>query len=177
MQTDMGTSSDSLELSAWVPLAGAGGVAGPSVAGLTLNVSVVPLVRVGVFSPIAGMKTRLDLAALDASQLAKVTGSDPVYRVLRRPRLGKIRRIVRSSGSSPGSAVSERNASSASTSPTPAAAVREREVERFTHQELRAGLIYYVGKRSGQPGVSWSCVCVCSAAPARGGAVVTLVSR
>ncbi|KAK3912268.1 Chondroitin sulfate proteoglycan 4 [Frankliniella fusca] len=149
MQTDMTASSDALELSAWVPSRAGGALA------LTLNVTVVPLVRLGLFSPIAGMKTRLDLSALDASQLAKVTGSDPVYRVLRRPRFGKIRRIVRSSGSGgSGGELQQRNGTAPVAAPGPAQgpAVREREVERFTHQELRAGLIYYVGKRTGQPG-------------------------
>ena len=161
-QTDLAASSDSLELAAWMPLplsGGEGAGGGPRVPGLTLNVSVVPLLRLGVFSPIAGLKTRLDLSALDASQLAKVTASDPVYRVLRRPRLGRVRRIVRSSGSGgSGGSGPERNASSGAATPAPGgpggAGVREREVERFTHQELRAGLIYYVAKRTSQPGVS-----------------------
>ncbi|XP_052121677.1 chondroitin sulfate proteoglycan 4 isoform X2 [Frankliniella occidentalis] len=145
MQTDMTASSDAMELSAWVPSRPA------SVPALVLNVTVVPLVRLGLFSPIAGLKTRLDLSALDASQLAKVTGSDPVYRVLRRPRFGKIRRIVRSSGSSSGEQ-QQRNGTAPTAAPGASPAVREREVERFSHQELRAGLIYYVGKRTGQPG-------------------------
>ena len=140
MQSDMTTSSDSLELSAWLPL----GSNGPPLASPdhVLNVTVIPLVRIGAFSPIAGGKSRLDLSALDASQLASMTGGNPTYRLIRRPRLGRIRKIVRSSG--------ERSNGTS--------AVRERDADRFTHEELRSGLIYYVARRGqgGQPGVSQS---------------------
>ena len=75
MQTDMTTASDSLELSASIPDSVA------VVAGLELNVSVEPLLRLGNFTPIAGMKNKITLDILDATPLAKLTSSNPGYQV------------------------------------------------------------------------------------------------
>lgn len=71
---------------------------------------------------------------------------------------------MRSSGTSDKAELSRNGTGGNTSSPAAAAtavtgstpAIREREVERFSHQELRAGLIYYVGKRIGQPGVRTS---------------------
>lgn len=74
MQTDMTTPSDSLALVGWLPN-------GP-VVGLELNISVEPLLRMGNFSPTAGVRNRLTLRVLDASPLAKLTNSNPIFQVI-----------------------------------------------------------------------------------------------
>ena len=75
MQTDMTTASDTLELVASIPDSMA------VVLGLELNVSVEPLLRLGNFTPIAGMKNKITLDVLDATPLAKLTSSNPGYQV------------------------------------------------------------------------------------------------
>ncbi|XP_069672310.1 chondroitin sulfate proteoglycan 4 [Periplaneta americana] len=121
MQTDMTTPSDSLELVAWLADSDA------TVPGLELNVSVEPLLRLGNFTPIAGLRNKITLEVLDATPLAKLTSSNPIYQVLHRPRFGRLKKIIRSSGD-------RRSA-------------REREVSHFTHEEVKSGVIYYVARR------------------------------
>ncbi|XP_068083524.1 chondroitin sulfate proteoglycan 4 [Anabrus simplex] len=118
MQTDMTTASDSFEVSAWLPEGTA------VVNGLEVKVNVEPLLRIGNFSPIAGTKTRISLDVLDATPLAKLTNSNPSFQVLRHPRLGRMKKIIRSSGE-------KRN-------------MKEREVKHFSHEEIKSGVIYYV---------------------------------
>ena len=64
------------------------------------------------------MKTQLGQEHLDASQLAGLTNSNPIYFITNTPEHGKIMRIVRSSN--PGE------------KPT-----RDREVWQFTHEEVK----------------------------------------
>lgn len=71
------------------------------------------------------MKTQLGQEHLDASQLAGLTNSNPIYFITNTPEHGKIMRIVRSSN--PGE------------KPT-----RDREVWQFTHEEVKNGVIYFV---------------------------------
>lgn len=122
MQTDMTTHSDSFELSAMFPLEDS-----PNVTGLHVNISVEPLVKFGKFYPMAGTKTKLTTEHLDASPLRKLTSSDPVFKVLKKPRYGKLKKIIRSSGEK--------------------RTVKEKEITRFTHEEIRSGVIYYVARR------------------------------
>jgi chondroitin sulfate proteoglycan 4 len=75
VQTDMTTASDSMELLARLPNTET------TVHGLELNVSVEPLMQIGNFTPIAGMKNKITLDVLDATPLAKLTGSNPGYQV------------------------------------------------------------------------------------------------
>ncbi|XP_063215529.1 chondroitin sulfate proteoglycan 4 isoform X2 [Bacillus rossius redtenbacheri] len=118
MQTDMTTANDSLEVICSLGDTKSGG--------LEIKVMVTPLLRLGNFTPFSGARNKLTLDVLDATPLAKWTNSNPVFRVLRRPRLGRIKKIIRSSG--------ERRNS------------REREVSKFSHEELRSGVIYYVAR-------------------------------
>ncbi|RZF41494.1 hypothetical protein LSTR_LSTR000208 [Laodelphax striatellus] len=122
MQTDMTTHSDTFQMSARLPYESS-----PTVTGLWVNVSVEPLLKIGKFTPVAGVKTPFGTDVLDAGPLAKLTGSDPVYKILKRPRYGRIKKIIRSSG--------ERRM------------VKEKEVNRFTHEEIRSGVIYYVARK------------------------------
>lgn len=121
MQTIMSAPGDTFQLSAWI-------IETDSPPRIDLTVTVKPLLIVGLFTPIVGTKNRLGLSALDASPLAKVTGSNPFYEVLRKPRLGRLKKIIRSSG--------ERKT------------VKEKEVSKFTHEELKSGVIYFVIKKS-----------------------------
>ncbi|XP_075216320.1 chondroitin sulfate proteoglycan 4-like protein [Lycorma delicatula] len=124
MQTDMTTHSDSFQLAASSSLPTQNS---PSVTDLWVNVSVEPLLKLGKFIPLAGIKNQLTTETLDAGPLAKLTGSDPIFKILKRPRFGRIKKIIRSSG--------ERRT------------VKEKEVNRFTHEEIRSGVIYYVARR------------------------------
>lgn len=124
MQTDMTTHSDSFQLSAYSSLPAQNS---PTVSDLWVNVSVEPLLKIGQFIPLAGVKNQLTTDILDAASLAKLTGSDPIYKILKRPRFGRIKKIIRSSG--------ERRT------------VKEKEIMRFTHEEIRSGVIYYVARR------------------------------
>lgn len=123
MQTDMTTHSDVFELGAYFLLEDT-----PNVTGLIVNVSVEPLIKLGKFTPFAGTKTKLTTDALDASPLAKLTNSDPVYTIIKKPRYGKWKKIIRSSGEKK--------------------TVKEKEISRFTHEEIRSGVIYYVSRRN-----------------------------
>ncbi|XP_046998026.1 chondroitin sulfate proteoglycan 4 [Schistocerca americana] len=125
MQSDMTAESDAFQLRAWLP-DGASGAPAVVVDGIDVEVSVEPLVRIGNFTPTAGAKNRLGLHALDATPLAKLTNSNPTYLVERRPRLGRIKKIIRSSG--------EKRKE------------REREVKQFSHEEVESGVIYYVAR-------------------------------
>ncbi|XP_054277996.1 chondroitin sulfate proteoglycan 4 [Macrosteles quadrilineatus] len=122
MQTDMTTHSDTFELAATFPLEDA-----PVVTGLNVNMSVEPLIKLGKFFATAGNRTKLTTEALDASPLAKLTNSDPTFKVLKKPRFGRLKKIIYSSGEK--------------------RTVKEKEVTRFTHEEVRSGVIYYCARR------------------------------
>ncbi|XP_053634278.1 chondroitin sulfate proteoglycan 4 [Cherax quadricarinatus] len=89
-----------------------------------VRIVVVPLVETKPLSAAIGGRTRLSLEHLDASQLATTTGSNPVYKVKRRPRFGRIKKVSRRMQKS----------------------LRSHEVHEFTHEEIKAGLIYYIAR-------------------------------
>lgn len=124
MQTIMSAPSDAFQLSAWIIE-----IDNPTTVDLT--VLVKPLLVVGMFTPVVGTKNRLGISALDASPLSKITNNNPLYEVLRKPRLGRLKKIIRSSG--------ERKN------------IKEKEISRFTHEELKSGVIYYVVRKSVVP--------------------------
>lgn len=119
MQTDITVSNDSLELAAKL--------SDFEVKHIVVDVRVEPLMIVNPMVAIAGERNRLDLRYMDATPLAKLTSSNPVFAVTRRPKYARIKRIIRSSGDRKGT--------------------REREVGRFSHRELISGLIYIVCKK------------------------------
>lgn len=121
MQTIMSAPGDSFQLSAWI-------IETDNPPRIDLTITVKPLLIVGLFTPVIGTKNKLGLSALDASPLAKITESNPFYEVLRKPRLGRLKKIIRSSG--------ERKT------------VKEKEISKFTHEELKSGVIYFVVKKS-----------------------------
>jgi len=64
------------------------------------NVSVAPLVGSTIRKPIraiVGEKTPITTSSLDASRLSLLTNSNPTFTIIRKPRYGKIRKIVPSS--------------------------------------------------------------------------------
>ncbi|XP_053994110.1 chondroitin sulfate proteoglycan 4 [Hylaeus volcanicus] len=122
MQTDMTVSNDSLELTARL--------SGFEQKHIRIEIRVVPLMIMNPMIALAGEKTRITLKHMDATPLAKLTNSNPVYTVARKPRFGRVKRIIRSSSSS-----GEKRGT------------REKEVVRFSHQEVVSGVIYMVCKK------------------------------
>uniref|UniRef100_A0A0P4W161 Cadherin domain-containing protein n=1 Tax=Scylla olivacea TaxID=85551 RepID=A0A0P4W161_SCYOL len=117
MQVEMTEPADNFQVDIWTWEA--------TVPGVEVRVAVSPLIESNPMTAVVGGRTRLTLEHLDASQLATVTGSSPVFKVKRRPRFGRIKKVtrrVRRSG-------------------------RSHEVQQFTHEELRAGVIYYVARK------------------------------
>lgn len=121
MQTVMSAPGDSFQLGGWI-------IEVENPPRVEINVVIKPLIITGIFTPIVGTKNRLGLSVLDASPLAKVTNSNPVYEVIKKPRLGRLKKIIRSSGE-------KKN-------------IKEKEIGRFSHEELKSGVIYYVTKKS-----------------------------
>lgn len=121
MQTIMSAPGDSLQLSGWI-------IETKNPSRVEINVVIKPLMISGIFIPVVGSKNRLGLSVLDASPLAKVTNSNPVYDVIKKPRLGRLKKIIRSSG--------ERKN------------IKEKEITKFSHEELKSGVIYYVTRKS-----------------------------
>ncbi|XP_012264856.2 chondroitin sulfate proteoglycan 4 [Athalia rosae] len=119
MQTDMTVSNDSLELAAQL--------SDFEAKRILIEVRVEPLMIVNPMIAIAGERNRLDLRYMDATPLAKLTSSNPTFSITRKPKYARIKRIIRSSGDRRGT--------------------REREVGRFSHQELISGVIYIVCKK------------------------------
>ncbi|CAK9831143.1 Chondroitin sulfate proteoglycan 4 [Anthophora retusa] len=122
MQTDMTVSNDSLELTAKL--------SGFEQRHIRIEIKVVPLMIMNPMIALAGEKTRITLQYMDATPLAKLTTSNPVYTIIRKPKFGKIKRIIRSSSSS-----GEKRGT------------REKEVIKFSHQELMSGVVYMVCRK------------------------------
>ncbi|XP_014468132.1 PREDICTED: chondroitin sulfate proteoglycan 4 isoform X2 [Dinoponera quadriceps] len=122
MQTDMTVLNDSLELSARL--------SGFEQQHIRVDIKVIPLMIMNPMIALAGEKNQITLRYLDATPLAKLTTSNPLYTIVRKPKFGKIKRIIRSSSSS-----GEKRGT------------REREVARFSHQEIVSGVIYLVCRK------------------------------
>lgn len=122
MQTDMTVSNDSLELTARL--------SGFEQKRIRIDIKVVPLMIINPMIALAGEKTRITLQYMDATPLAKLTSSNPIYTIIKKPKFGKIKRIIRSSFSS-----GEKRGT------------REKEVSKFSHQEVMSGVIYMVCKK------------------------------
>ncbi|XP_050522785.1 chondroitin sulfate proteoglycan 4 [Daktulosphaira vitifoliae] len=121
-QTDPTVPADALRLSAQMHCEES-----PVVRNLWLNISVEPLVKTGAFYPLTGLKSQLGVQVLNAEMLAKTTNSDPKYKILKKPKYGKLKRIVRRSGDM--------------------VVKREEEVMQFTHGEIASGVVYFAAKK------------------------------
>ncbi|XP_050584236.1 chondroitin sulfate proteoglycan 4 isoform X1 [Bombus affinis] len=122
MQTDMTVSNDSLELTARL--------SGFEQKRIRIEIKIVPLMIMNPMIALAGEKTRITLQYMDATPLAKLTSSNPIYTIMKKPKFGKIKRIIRSSSSS-----GEKRGT------------REKEVTKFSHQEVMSGVIYMVCRK------------------------------
>ena len=95
---------------------------------IEFRVRVVPLVRRNEIFQVTEPKMPLTQKHLDASQLAGLTNSNPMYFLTETPEFGKIKRIVRAS----------------SINKMDKRSVRDREVWQFTHEDVKNGVIYFV---------------------------------
>lgn len=119
MQNDMTTANDSFEVIAYVHNSNA-------TQPFSIEVIVQPLMALGDLR-VEIEKAKITLHTMDATDLAKLTASDPVYTLLKKPKYGSIKKIIRSSGEK--------------------TSAREREVAYFTHEDVKAGVIYFVTKK------------------------------
>jgi len=124
MQTDMMAPGDTFQLATWL-------IDTDQKPTVDINIVIKPLIVVGNFNPVVGLKNRLTTHAIDASPLAKITSSNPIYEIIKKPRLGKLKKIIRISGE-------KKNA-------------KEGEIMRFTHEEIKSGVIYYVIRKAVVP--------------------------
>ena len=96
--------------------------------GLAFNISVRPLVRRdSPFVATIDNSTPLTTKHLDATKLAGLTSSNPTYYLLTSPKFGKIKRIIRTSRT------------------REPRSIRDRQVAHFTHEDLKNGVIFFVG--------------------------------
>lgn len=117
LQTDMTTANDSFRVLGEI-------FTGNSSFGNEVEVAirVQPFMHIHNFTTKAGETNRITLQILDATPLSKLTNSNPRYTVIKLPKYGLVRRIIRSSGE-------RRN-------------VLDTIVNTFTHEEVQSGLIY-----------------------------------
>ena len=120
MQTDMSLSNDSFTVDITNE--------DNKIPGVTFNITVKPLVKREI-SLVAGIdnSTPLTIRHLDATKLAGLTNSNPVYYLLSSPKLGKIKRILKTSRT------------------REPRSIRDREVWQFTHEDIKNGVIFFVG--------------------------------
>lgn len=118
VQTDLSVAGDTFELEASLPYA-----VDSKVKNLWINISVEPLLKVDhKFSPVVGGRTCINNEVLNADALAKLSKSNPTFTVLKKPKYGKIQKIIR------------RNRGN-------------REIDTFTYEEVISKVIYYVAAR------------------------------
>uniref|UniRef100_A0A8D8UW31 Chondroitin sulfate proteoglycan 4 n=1 Tax=Cacopsylla melanoneura TaxID=428564 RepID=A0A8D8UW31_9HEMI len=133
MQTNMASFSDMVELSGTVlKLA--------NLDRLFVNFTVEPLINLTKFEAVSGSRVKLSSSVLNVDELATLSHVNPVFRIVKKPRLGKIKKIIRSSGG--GGAGNTGGAGSASENN-----LRESEISVFTYDQVRHGVIYYVSRK------------------------------
>lgn len=108
------------------------------------NVSVTPLlanILSGIKRPIravVGEKTPITLGALDAGRLALLTNSNPTFTIIRKPRYGKIRKIVPSSSNAINRLVKRQSGSGGN---------KEKDTHYFHHEDIQNQFIFYVARK------------------------------
>ena len=117
LQTDLSATSDSFSVTIWT--------FDQVLRNVEIRIVVQPLIEVNPLYALVGSRTRLTLRHLNASRLAAVTGSIPRYTIKRAPRLGRVKKVLRRSRRSG----------------------RSYEVKEFTHEDLRAGHIFFVARK------------------------------
>lgn len=125
LQEDLGATGDSFSVNVWIY--------DQIIDNIELRVIVRPLVDSKPLNAVVGGRTKLTLQHLNASKLASVTDSMPMFRISRVPRLGRIKKVSRRARRSG----------------------RSYQVNEFTHDDIRNGKIYYVARklrlRPGEP--------------------------
>lgn len=124
MQVDMTVSNDSFELVAQL--------SDFRVENIVIEIKVKPLMT--VIKPMFVYEekaNRITLQNMDATPLAELTSSNPQYIITRKPKYAKVKRITKSTSSS-----GERRGT------------REKEVSRFSHQDVVSGVIYLICKQA-----------------------------
>ena len=108
------------------------------------NVSVAPLIgQTGVVSKRPGIraaigeKTAITTASLDAGRLATLTNSNPTFTILRKPRYGKIRKIVPSSSGL--NRIVKRQSGNGN---------KEKDTNVFSHEDVLSNFIFYVARKT-----------------------------
>ena len=124
VQKDMTASNDSFELTARV--------SDFELRNIHVPIRVVPLMITNPTMEVyAGDRTKLSIAYFDATPLAKLSGSDPAYKVIRKPKYAKVMRIMNRTMSSSGQK----------------RGLQEKEITKFSHSQVLSGLIYLVCKK------------------------------
>ncbi|XP_065210163.1 chondroitin sulfate proteoglycan 4 [Planococcus citri] len=127
IQTDLTVAGDAFELEATL--------ADSKVKNLRINISVEPLLKIGQFTPFVGVKNCINNDILNADALSKVTNSKPWFTILKKPKHGKIMKIIKRSKSTTAKALKENRL------------FKQEEIDSFTHDEIISNLIYYVVKK------------------------------
>ncbi|EFX76390.1 hypothetical protein DAPPUDRAFT_249084, partial [Daphnia pulex] len=110
------------------------------------NVSVIPLLASNPSAgkrpirAIAGEKTAITLAMLDAGRLATLTNSNPTFTIIRKPRYGKIRKIVPSSSGSGMNRLVKRQSGNGGGN-------KEKDTYVFSHEDVQSQFIFYVARK------------------------------
>lgn len=110
------------------------------------NISVTPLVTQQRIRAAAGEKTAITLEQLDAGRLAALTNSNPVFRVVRKPRLGRIRRIVPTSGGGGGGGGTAAAAQRLRRGRRQTA--KEKDTLVFTQEDVQSEFMFYVARKT-----------------------------
>lgn len=135
VQFNMTTSSDWFQVTVWNMAV--------SLERQIFNVSVTPLLASnlsGIKRPIraiVGEKTPITIAALDAGKLAALTNSNPTFTIIRKPRYGKIRKIIPSSSGGSNRLV-KRQSSNGN---------KEKDTNVFTHEDIQSQFIFYAARK------------------------------
>lgn len=129
IQTDISVAGDAFELEATL--------ADSKVKNIRINISVEPFLKIGHFTPFVGVKNCINNDILNAGALAKVTNSKPWFSILKKPKYGKIQKIIKRSKSST-KAVRESRENRL---------FKQEDVESFTYDEVISNLIFYVVKK------------------------------
>nr|CAH7751852.1 unnamed protein product [Callosobruchus chinensis] len=121
LQTDMTTANDSFQVLAEINT-------GNNSFGNDVEVfiKVKPFMHIHNLTTKAAEVSKITLQTLDSTPLAKITNSNPRYTIIKQPKYGQIKKIIRSSGE-------KRN-------------VLDTAVTAFTHEEVQSGLIYLAVK-------------------------------
>lgn len=121
-QKDMTYGEDSIELAARV--------SDFKLPNIIIPIKATPLIIMNPNLQVyAGNRTKLSISYFDATPLQRLSGSDPIYKIIRKPSYAKIMRIMNRSTAS-----GDKRGS------------KGKEISKFTHSEIQSGFIFLVCK-------------------------------